>query len=338
MFWEDEGRTMKKAMRRLGITIGCGLWGLGFMATAWGAESGPKILFKSQATVSGAWIQVGNVADLRGLRSSLAEEIKRLPIKEAPEPGEAAVITRREVDSALEAVPEGIRRFWDPAPLEITVVREGRLLGTEEIGRIIEGHIRKNLPGGTIQAEVREVRNFEEITLPAEARSCKVWISEPLRKGGWVRANLAFYGNGKEVRRINVSAQVELYQNAVVADRYLKRHQELRAEDLRVMPINIQQLPADAVTNPEEILGKRMLVNLNGREPLRASLLDVPPLVKKGDVVNVIVERNSLRISCLGEIKETGRKGDRVKVVNLGSKKELFGRVVDAGTVQVDVP
>ena len=80
-----------------------------------------------------------------------------------------------------------------------------------------------------------------------------------------------------------------------------------------------------------------MIVNLNGREPIRASLLDVPPLVKKGDVVNVILERNSLRISCLGEIKETGRKGDRVKLVNLGSKKELFGRVVDAGTVQLDI-
>lgn len=328
---------MKKTMRRLGIMMALGMWGLGFMAGAWGAESGPRMLFKSRATVSGEWIRVGDVADLRGLRSSLAEEIKRLPIKEAPEPGEAAVVTRREIDSALEAVPEGIRRPWEPAPLEITVVREGRLLGAEEIGRIIEGHIRKNLPGGGIQAEVREVRIVEEITLPPEARSCKVWISEPLRKGGWVKANLAFYGNGKEVRRTTVSAQLDLYQNVVVADRYLKRHQEIQAEDLRVMPINIQQLPPDAVTNPQEILGKRMLVNLNSREPLRASLLDVPPLVKKGDVVNVILERNSLKLSCLGEIKEAGRKGDRVKLVNLGSKKELFGRVVDAGTVHLDV-
>ena len=124
---------------------------------------------------------------------------------------------------------------------------------------------------------------------------------------------------------MTVSAQVDLYQKVVVADRYLKRHQEIQAEDLRVMPVNIQQLPPDAVTNPQEVLGKRMIVNLNGREPLRVSLLEIPPLVKKGDVVNVILERNSLRISCLGEIKEPGRKGDRVKLVNLGSKKELFG-------------
>jgi flagellar basal body P-ring formation protein FlgA len=295
------------------------------------------MLFKSRAIVSGDWIRVGDVADLRGLRSPLAAEIKRLPIKEAPEPGETTVVTRREIDSALEAVPERIRRPWEPAPPEITVVREGRLLGAEEIGRIIEGHIRKNLPGENIQVAVREIRNFEEVTLPSEARSCKVWISEPPRKGGWVQANLVFVGNGKELRRMTVNALVDLYQKVVVAERYLKRHQEIQSEDLRVMPLNIQQLPADAVTNPQEVLGKRLIVNLNGREPIRSSLLEIPPLVKKGDVVTIIVERNSLRISCLGEIKEAGRKGDRVKLVNLGSKKELFGRVVDAGTVQVDV-
>ncbi len=175
---------MKNSIRTLGIMMGFGLLGLGFIAGAWGAEYGPRMLFKSRATVSGEWIRVGDVADVRGQRNALAEEVRRLPIKEAPAPGEAVVVTRREIESALEAVPEGIRRPWEPAPLEITVVREGRLLGAEEIGRIIEGHIRKNLPGGNIQVEVREVRDFEEVTLPAEARSCKVWISEPLRKGG----------------------------------------------------------------------------------------------------------------------------------------------------------
>ena len=328
---------MKHSMRMLGIMMGFGLLALSSVAGAWGAEYSPRLLFKSRATVSGEVIRVGDVADLRGAKSALTEEIKRLPIKEAPEPGEAAVVTRREIESALEAVPEGIRRPWEPAPLEITVVREGRLLGAEEIGRIIEGHIRKNLPGGNIQVEVREVRNFQEVTLSPESRSCKVWISEPLRKGGWVQANLAFYGNGKETKRTTVNALVDLFQKVVVAERYLKRHQEIQAEDLRLMPVNIQQLPPDAVTNPQEVLGKRLLVNLNGREPLRASLLEIPPLVKKGDVVNIILERNSLRISCLGEIKEAGRKGDRVKLVNLGSKTELFGRVVDASTIKVDI-
>jgi flagella basal body P-ring formation protein FlgA len=78
------------------------------------------------------------------------------------------------------------------------------------------------------------------------------------------------------------------------------------------------------------------MVTVKGQEPLRSGLVEEPPLVKKGDVVQVIVDKNNIRISCLGEIKETGRRGDRVKLVNLSSKKELLGRVVDGGTVRVD--
>ena len=138
---------MKNAIRTLGIMLGFGLLGLGFIAGAWGAEYGPRMLFKSRATVSGEWLRIGDVADVKGQRNALVEEIRRLPIKEAPAPGEATVVTRREIEAALEAVPEEIRRAWEPAPLEITVVREGRLLEAEEIGRIIEGHIRKTCPG-----------------------------------------------------------------------------------------------------------------------------------------------------------------------------------------------
>jgi flagella basal body P-ring formation protein FlgA len=83
-------------------------------------------------------------------------------------------------------------------------------------------------------------------------------------------------------------------------------------------------------------VGKRTLVIVKGQEPLRSGLVEVPPLVKKGDLVQVIVDKNNIRVSCLGEIKETGRRGDRVKLVNLSSKRELLGRVVDGGTVQVD--
>ncbi|HSO72325.1 MAG TPA: hypothetical protein VLR91_06720, partial [Thermodesulfobacteriota bacterium] len=130
---------MKNSIRTWGILLGFGYLSLAFISGAWGAEYGPRILFKSRATVSGEWIRVGDVADVKGQRNALAEEIRRLSIKEAPAPGEAAVVTRREIESALEAIPEGIRRPWEPAPLKITVFREGRLLGAEEIGRIIEG-------------------------------------------------------------------------------------------------------------------------------------------------------------------------------------------------------
>jgi flagella basal body P-ring formation protein FlgA len=65
-------------------------------------------------------------------------------------------------------------------------------------------------------------------------------------------------------------------------------------------------------------------------------MLEVPPMVRKGDRVTLVVENTHFRITCVGEVKEEGRAGDRIKVTNISSKREVYGRVLDRYTVLVD--
>jgi flagella basal body P-ring formation protein FlgA len=235
----------------------------------------------------------------------------------------------------LTAAPHYNRERRAPAE-ETAAVPGERELDFSELAALLESHLAKNLPDQGLQVEIRDIRVSQSIRVPAGRVSCKVWIPEPLRRGGLVPAQLIFFSQGREVQRCQVQVLVDLYQTVAVARRYLKRHEEIREEDLDLVACNLKFLPPDAVTDPRTIVGKRTLVNVKGQEPLRAGLVEVPPLVKKGDLVQVIVNKNNIQVSCLGEIKETGRRGDRVKLVNLGSKKELLGRVLDGGTVQVD--
>jgi flagellar basal body P-ring formation protein FlgA len=62
----------------------------------------------------------------------------------------------------------------------------------------------------------------------------------------------------------------------------------------------------------------------------------MPPMVKRNDRVSIVAESGSLRITAMGEVRESASRGERVKVVNLGSNKEIFARVVDPKTVQVE--
>ena len=73
-----------------------------------------------------------------------------------------------------------------------------------------------------------------------------------------------------------------------------------------------------------------------GNTVLREDLVEMPPLVKRGDLVTILAEVGTLRITALGEVKATGRRGERISVVNLDSRKRLFARVIDARTVKVD--
>jgi flagella basal body P-ring formation protein FlgA len=69
---------------------------------------------------------------------------------------------------------------------------------------------------------------------------------------------------------------------------------------------------------------------------LRANLVEMPPLVKRGDVVVIVAETKGLKITALGQVKKKGAMGDRIPVVNFESQKVLYARVMDANTVKVD--
>jgi flagella basal body P-ring formation protein FlgA len=69
---------------------------------------------------------------------------------------------------------------------------------------------------------------------------------------------------------------------------------------------------------------------------LRATLVEFPPLVKRGDVVMIIAETQGFKITALGQVKKKGALGDRIPVVNFDSKKVLYARVLDSNTVKIE--
>jgi flagella basal body P-ring formation protein FlgA len=64
-------------------------------------------------------------------------------------------------------------------------------------------------------------------------------------------------------------------------------------------------------------------------------MLELPPLVHRGERVKLVAKNEILKVSTLGIAKSQGGKGERVKVVNISSQKTVVGVVTDASTVEV---
>jgi flagellar basal body P-ring formation protein FlgA len=205
----------------------------------------------------------------------------------------------------------------------------------EELGRILETHLLRRVDPG-FRIEVKDVRASERVVLPSGVFSHDVLLPEQAGRGGQISATVSFTVNGREVKRIRVSARVDLYADVVVARSYLKKHQEIREGDVVRVVRNVAQLPPDVVIEIDEVVGKRMTLSVNGQEVLRKGMVEVPPTVKKGDRVIMIVENEVFKITSWGELKEDGRRGDRVRLINLVSKKEVMARVLNAAAVQVE--
>ena len=70
-------------------------------------------------------------------------------------------------------------------------------------------------------------------------------------------------------------------------------------------------------------------------EVITPYLLRAKMLVRRGELVTLYVEGRGFRITTQGQASEDARRGDPVRVTNLASKREVFGKVEGPGVVRV---
>jgi len=214
--------------------------------------------------------------------------------------------------------------------------RPGQPLEPGEMARILENHLQKLIQNPNRKVTIGEFRNYDRVIVPGEILSCQVLVPEKAIQGGNISGMMVFFAKGQEIKKIRISARVDIYADVIVARHFLKRYQEIQLGDIQIANKNIAVLPPDFITEEKEILGKRTTLSVNNQEVLRLSMLETLPLVNRGDIVVIQIENDQFKITALGEVKEIGRKGERIKLINLSSKREVYGIVLDATTVRVD--
>ena len=102
------------------------------------------------------------------------------------------------------------------------------------------------------------------------------------------------------------------------------------------MQRNQHDVPDDALTAPEQAIGMETKVALAAAAPLPRAALAAPVVVKKGDLVTMMIETPVMRSSVAGEALEAGAVGGGIKVMNRASKQTVAGKVIEHGVVLVE--
>jgi flagella basal body P-ring formation protein FlgA len=221
-------------------------------------------------------------------------------------------------------------------PLFREGTRETQVIELEDVAGILETHIQKRVNDRRKRVEIKEIRGYERLVLPPGALSYDVVLPDQASRGGTVSALIHFFINGKEAKKIRVTAQVNIFTDVVVARSFLRKGQIIQEKDLQLVNKNMSLFAPDVVTDFEEVVGKRTTLTMNSQEVFRKGMVERAPLVKKGDRITLVVENGHFRITSVGEVQEEGGKGERIRLLNVASKREVYGRVLDANTAQVD--
>lgn len=183
-----------------------------------------------------------------------------------------------------------------------------------------------------------EITNFSAtpatIELPAGTVDFRIVSQSQAKQIGQQTIACEVLVDGVVEGQIKFSGDLKLYGDVVCAARALPRHSIIAAQDLERVRRDLSMLGPGLITDETLAIGKELETTLQPGAVLYGRFIKDPEVVKRGDIVSILVATDSLTITVPGRVQSAGAKGDMIKVKNLMSRKEIYAKVIGLDTVQ----
>ena len=115
----------------------------------------------------------------------------------------------------------------------------------------------------------------------------------------------------------------------------IEKDKIIRSEDLKKVVFRSNRLREGTVGAKESLLGKQALRLIKEGKPIMLRDIRDEVLIKRGQTVLAVYRHKGLQIMTKMEAQEDGARGQRIKLLNTKSGKEVVGKVVDKNMVEI---
>ncbi|HRK97842.1 MAG: flagellar basal body P-ring formation protein FlgA [Alphaproteobacteria bacterium] len=137
------------------------------------------------------------------------------------------------------------------------------------------------------------------------------------------------------VKTLSLSGVIEKVQNVPVLRSALKAGDIIGAADIEWIPVTAKSVVYDTISDPDRMIGKTPLRQVQAGEPIRQRDLISPQLVQRGDEILIQFSSGAIQLTAKGKAMQPGAEGDLIRVVNLGSNQSLRAEIVGDKIVRV---
>ena len=286
--------------------------------------------------INDADIRLGAISEIQNGDLVLIQKLQSLVIGAAPLPGKSRNFDEPYIRARLKQSDIDLAQVAIKSPGLIEVSTKSIEITKKMIEGMVIAFLDNKIPWDKNRVRVKLIQTSENIVLPNKPYSYKVIPPNNTNYLGTVPLNVVFDVFGQSPKKACTTVKIEVETNAVVVQKPLNRNQTIEKDDVYNVSMDMADLPSNYISSLEDVVGKKTLRAMNPKEIIRTDIVVLPPMVKRNDRVSIVAESGTLLITAVGEVKESGGRGDRVKVVNLSSNKEVIARVLDPKTVRVE--
>jgi flagella basal body P-ring formation protein FlgA len=209
--------------------------------------------------------------------------------------------------------------FWLSASYAVGEVPD---TAAEEIAAIIRAEIAAMLEWKDADIRVEIVSGVRSLAPGESFRLAPNGLNIGRRN---VFAAIEVIRDGKAVRSLSISAVVHINTPAVTAARKIASGEMITERDMRESMIETTAAGAVPLRDPKEIEGKIARRTFTAGDLLTPESFAEPPLVRRGDMVSLRLERGGITLTSSARAEENGRFGEVIRV-----KSADFSSVVNA--------
>lgn len=144
-------------------------------------------------------------------------------------------------------------------------------------------------------------------------------------------------GRGRRARNVYVPFNVTVKRQLFVLLSDMKRGDVIREGDIDTRETFINDRHASYPQDIDDVIGRVVKRSMIAGTVLTKASLEDSYLVRRGEIVNIVVDNNKLLVQTKGRALDRGRAGDTIRVKNITSNREITGTVTGSGTVLVEL-
>jgi flagella basal body P-ring formation protein FlgA len=130
-------------------------------------------------------------------------------------------------------------------------------------------------------------------------------------------------------------AHLEVVGVAPRARRAFARDEAISAGDIDMASVELKDVMLRRMPELTDVVGTRARRDIVAGELLTNAVVLVPPAVRSGDEVKVIVTMGTVQVSGVGRASGSGQVGDTIRVTMPSNRKTLSARIVGRRAVEI---
>jgi flagellar basal body P-ring formation protein FlgA len=285
-------------------------------------------------TVAGMELTVAAVADVKSDDSALATRIGELSLGYAPAPGYSRLLQAARMHTQLvRAFPEATIQFVGSASVRVTpettrvTVNDLRA----EALRALRTH------GGSADLEVKPRGALSDLEVPraVESLSLHARLKDPILRSGNLNVPVEIIIDGEVWRTVWTAWQAGVFAQRPVLKVAVPRGTVISAALVEFKRIEVTARPAVGVLQPKDLAHMQTTRDLAAGQVVTESDVQRMVILKRGDMVSLVVKKGRIEARSMATALEAGRIGDRVRVQVKSSGREVWATLVAKDRLEI---